>query len=117
MSVAQHDEQVRRLTLEGLSAPEIAARLGITPRSVARARVRARVAAAAPVPLTEDTLRAVRAMLEDGASHLEISRTLPISRKSLSRHFPGTAWSARHASDLASFIRAHSPQATMLSVH
>lgn len=93
-------------TKEGRTAPSIAAALGVTPRTVARARARAGVAQPGPRRIPAATLERAHQLLQDGASRAEVSRTLGISHKSVSRHFPGTGWTAQEASALAAAIRA-----------
>ena len=60
-------------------------------------------------PWDRDKKERVRLMLEDGASHREIERTLKVSHGSVARHFPGTAWTPSQAGKYSAetrYIRA-----------
>ena len=52
----------------------------------------------------EDLDRA-RAMIDDGASVMEITRTLGIARETILKNFPGASWSHRDAGSLGYAMR------------
>lgn len=83
-----YDERVAKLTREGLSAREIGERIGITERSVCRARRRLGLSktAARGMSLAERAL--AQSLLDDGASITEVARTLGRAGDTIKRHFP-----------------------------
>lgn len=107
-------QEVARLTRAGVTAPKIAERLGCTTRTVQRAR--ARLGISQPVsptagrPISAERLERVRRMVEDGASHAEITRTLGVNQETLRRHFPGTQWSPQQSSEMAAAVRRANKQ-------
>lgn len=42
--------------------------------------------------ISDERLAAVKEMLDDGASHFEIQKTLKVHHETIQRHFPGTQW-------------------------
>lgn len=103
-------DQVAALTRAGLSANEIAVRLGCTQRTVVRIRKATGTSKPANseytgVRLDLRRLQAAREMLDEGAPHAEIMRTLGLSRKTLRKYFPGTAWDKYQVSELARAVR------------
>lgn len=95
-------EEVRRLTVGGFSAEQIAAALGVSSRTVVRYR-RAQGVAGGP-PSTRRMGDADRAQLlalfDQGLSREEVHRTTGWSRAALAHHFPDRRWErvecARH---------------------
>lgn len=87
--------QIAALTRAGHTAKEIALIVGVTPRSVERIRGRCGVALPPATPMTEDEIRAAAAMLDDGASYGEVSRTIGRSVMAIRKHLPGRSqWQA-----------------------
>lgn len=91
--IAERNDVIVELTRRGWSAERIAEKLGITPRTVARVRVRSGVALPKPPLMTGDELEMARALLEDGWSYNETGRRLGRHAHTLSRHLPGYGWS------------------------
>jgi len=101
-------ELMRRLHEEGLSAPQIAERVGCTPRTVTRWRrqegLTRVIPATAGAPATPERLEQARRLLDDGASYQEVSRTLGMHERTLMRHFPGRGWSKREGGRLGAYV-------------
>lgn len=81
-------EEVVKLTLEGNSAPTIASRLGITPRSVARIRVRAQIAQPHPPPLTREQLERITTLIGEGMPSTWIAEDIGCHYHTVLRHSP-----------------------------
>lgn len=92
MRCAVRDERIIELTRDGWKAHEIAVELGITARTVQRARARAGIARPAGRPMTADDLRIAAALLNDGASFGEVGRTLGRDLMTIRKYFPGRGW-------------------------
>lgn len=86
------DQRIAKLTEDGLTAEAIAAELGVTARTVQRARVRRGVAKPAARRMTAEDLRRARELLDDGASLGEVSRTIGRDLHTIGKHFPGCGW-------------------------
>lgn len=89
---AKRREQVVELTRAGLSAPQIADRLGIATRTVQRHRVAAGIAQPPARHLTPAQIHRARQLLDDGASYKEVARTIGCANKSVRYRFPGRGW-------------------------
>lgn len=91
---AARDARIAELTLAGYSAAEIATQIGITARTVVRAR--SRTGASRPCNhnnyMTPAEMARAEALLDDGASLSEVARTLGRSTVTLSKWFPGRGW-------------------------
>lgn len=108
MTIPADYESIAELHRLGYSAPQIAARAGCSTRTVGRWRRSQGLTerpAHASYPVTPERLEAARRMLEDGASHHDISLTLHMSVHTLRAHFPGTAWSRDESIRLAHMVR------------
>ena len=96
------------LQASGLTAPQIAERLNVTPRTVARWRVRHGLAEPIPVtagvPASPERLRAAEALLNEGASYQEVGRTLGMTSRTLAHHFPGRGWSRQESGSFAAMV-------------
>ena len=100
-------ERVAELTRQGLSAPVIAEMLGVSTRTVQRARQRAGVSQPASNPFSDDEKRRAQAMLDDGASMGEVARTLGRSRTPLLRCFGEyPRWTPAQIAEAAALGRA-----------
>ncbi|UJE15703.1 helix-turn-helix DNA binding domain protein [Gordonia phage Ligma] len=88
---AERIEAVARMTRQNMTAAEIAVRLGCTPRTVTRDRVRAGVANPTPCHPPETWERA-QALLADGASYREAALTVGVDPSHLRRKYPGFGW-------------------------
>jgi transposase len=87
--IIERNERIAALTRARWSAAQIAAELGVTTRTVQRARGRRGVARPATRPMNEIEMRRAAAMLDDGASYGEVARTLGRSLITIRRWFPG----------------------------
>lgn len=108
MTIPTDYESIAELNRLGYSATQIAARAGCSTRTVVRWRRSQRMPILpenASVPASQERLEAARLMLEDGVSHKDISRTLHMTRETLRRHFPGTAWTTQQSGRLAQMVR------------
>lgn len=108
MSTPADHESIAELHRLGYSAPQIAVRAGCSTRTVERWR-RSQGLTERPAhssyPVTPERLEAARRLLDDGASHKDISQTLHMSRTTLQRHFPGTAWTRDESIRMAHMVR------------
>lgn len=82
-------DRVAARTRQGWSAPQIANELGITTRSVQRARTKLGVAKRPPRRLSSDERQTIGDMLRDGASYPEVGRTVGRHPSVIRRAFPG----------------------------
>lgn len=101
----ERDALIGRLTRAGQSAPEIAIRLHINPRTVQRARKRLGIAKEPTRPITDAELATAAAMLADGASCLEVARTLGRDDGPFLRRFPECKWTRAQAAEHAVLVR------------
>lgn len=112
MSKRYDHELIAELSLNGMSASQIAEKVGCTSRTVTRVRKAYGITAPSSnefgnQPISADRLTAAKAMLDDGAPHSEVSATLRIHQRNLQKHFPGTQWTkAQKASHLAAIRSA-----------
>jgi hypothetical protein len=99
------DESVAELTRLGKSSRYIAERLGITQRTVQRAR--ARTGTNMPCDprsgrrYTPELLAAMEQHLDDGWSYAEIGRTYGVDPQRVSLHFPGRGWTIEQSAEIA----------------
>lgn len=92
MSGQQVDRDIfRQMHDLGLSGVRIAQELGITTVSVYRIRKELGLETGA-VRMTEERRAKIKAMLDDGASWMEIKKTLGVQHATMQKHFPGTQW-------------------------
>lgn len=87
--VAERRRMVITLTRQGVSASQIADRIGVRKRSVTRIRSAAGIAQSGGSPMTGRELLRARALLDDGASYHEVARTLGRPARTVERHLPG----------------------------
>lgn len=99
-------DRIAELTSQGLSASQIAEIVGIHKRNVVVAR-RARGIAQNPRVCTlSDTEKTLAAdLLADGASVVEVARTLGRSAHTIYRHFPGRGWTKLQVMEYARISR------------
>lgn len=96
---------VARMTRAGMSAAEIAVRLGCTERTVQRYRSVEGVAKPAPQRIGAETRARALDMLRDGCSYREVARTLGCSRNTVRKWWPGFAWSREQVAAHAAVMR------------
>ena len=98
-------EQVTAMTRRGMTADQIAETLGITSRTVARHRVTAGIAQAAPARVTPDQWQTAERMLDDGCSLAEIARTIGTGASTVATHYPGRGWTKQEVGQWRAFMR------------
>ena len=107
-------EEIGRLTKTGWSAAKIADQLGCTERTVIRVRVSLGITQPlspnASLRISPERLERARLLIEDGASHNEVRRTLGVNAETLLRHFPGTQWSRAEVASFTRSVRMFSKQ-------
>lgn len=88
--VAARDAEIKELLDQGLHASQVALQMGITERTVLRAKKRLGmpIRKMAP-PMSVEEIGFARALLEDGASYNEVARTLGRDLKTISARFRG----------------------------
>lgn len=101
------DERFLDLQRQGCSASVMADRLGVTPRTIQRHRVRLGVAQEASHngPISPQLKARIKEMLDDGASISEVSRTLGCTHETIKRHFPDAGWDPRTVGEYARMMR------------
>ena len=90
---------VERMTRSGHSAPQIAAHLGCTSRTVQRARARLGITQPKTPTYSPETWEQVAQLIADGCSHKEVARTLGVSPSQVGRRFPGTGWTKQQGAE------------------
>jgi hypothetical protein len=91
--MTERDHAIVAMTHAGYSAPAIAAKFGITTRTVQRVRRRAGISHGPATPFTADEIRIAESLLNDGASYGEVARTLGRHPASVGHRFPNrSAW-------------------------
>lgn len=88
-AVNARDDAVEELVRKGLRASDIAAALGITERTVQRAKKRRKLVRPHPPPLSEFEIAEARRLLEEGAPYGEVAETLGRNASNISRRFRG----------------------------
>lgn len=82
------DERIAELTRQGLSARQIADRVGMTTRTVCRARRRMGLSKPIAPRMSPAELTLAQSLLDDGASIEETARTLGRAHATITHHFP-----------------------------
>lgn len=107
--IRRYDESVAELTRQGLSTRQIAERLGVSHRTVTRARRHTGTSlgpAECRPRYTPEFLAKVDQHLTDGWSLVEIARTYGVGEQNIGKHFPGRGWTKEQASELAVMRKA-----------
>ena len=86
---AERRNMVRRMTLDGMSALEIAAYLGCDKRTVYRDRQALKLSKPKPRHLTPDEIRRARELTEDGCPLHEVAETLNRSWSAVEKYCRG----------------------------
>lgn len=73
-------------------------------------RLRKLTGTSTAIRLTPERKAEIEAMLADGWSHAEITRTEGADRETLHRHFPGTAWTEKQRASHLSTLRIANPR-------
>jgi DNA-binding NarL/FixJ family response regulator len=93
--VAERQAVVVDLTREGWTADAIAARLGVTQRTVFRDRQKMHISRPRSKPWTEQEQRRAQELIDDGYSLMEVARTLHRHVVTVTNHgFKGQGWTA-----------------------
>lgn len=100
------DQHIAELTRARYTAREIAAAVGVTRRSVERARARTGLSKPRSPYLTDAEIRQAEALLADGASYEEVARTLSRCTDNIRRRFPGQGWPAGTGGGIARQLNA-----------
>lgn len=103
------DARIATLTRQGMSAAQIAVRVGVTKRTVCRARRRTGTSLGeAQVPMSPEETRRVESLLDDGCSLAEALRTIGrAGTGSIRRRFAGRAWTKQQIAAHAALIRKY----------
>lgn len=96
---------VKRLTLAGWTAREIAEREGCSVRQVKRDRSALGIARPRAPQVTAGQLEFARQLLEDGASRTEVARTIGVDEKTMRRWFPEHKWSPEQIAEHVQALR------------
>lgn len=106
--VAERYERIAELTRQGLSARQIAEKLGTTRRTVERGR-KATNTSVGPAPqefwLTPGQITRAEQLIADGASLEEVARTIGCHPTSVYKRWGEHAWSRRQVAEHASLVR------------
>ena len=62
-------------------------------------------------PVKQEELERAKALLQDGASQREVTRTTGIARETLRKYFPGKGWTHREGGDFRALTRYTNPDA------
>lgn len=94
-------ERVATMTAQGMSAAHIAAILRVAERTIVRDRDRLGITKTPGSPLTADQITQAEALLADGCSYHQVSKTLGRDHRTISRHFPGHTLTRQEISERA----------------
>lgn len=120
MTVKLSDEdraEIVRLTAAGVGTVELAARYGVTRRTIGRVREAHGVSKPPKPRYSAELLESARELLEDGCSYNEVGRTLDIAPQNLARRLPGYAWPPQQAGTHARLVRELGGVLERLEVH
>lgn len=101
-------EKFLKLQAAGCTAREIATELGVTTRTIVRARASHGLSASTNSGrrVTAERLEAARRLLEDGCSRNQVAVTLRMDWATIARHFPESpVWSPQEAGRYARMVR------------
>lgn len=84
-------ERIMELSRQGITNEVVAEMLGISTKTVERARVHAGVGQPQKRATKQDKLRA-KLMLDDGACYEEVARTIGFKSCAVKRWYPGFTW-------------------------
>ncbi|GAA3962917.1 helix-turn-helix domain-containing protein [Gordonia caeni] len=102
---AHRRQRVATLSREGHQIADIAAALGVTPRTVQRDRATLGLVKPTPPRLDDTELAHAATLLDDGCSYQEVARTLGRSATPLRRRLPGRGWTKKQGGQWGMFIR------------
>jgi hypothetical protein len=58
------------------------------------------------IPVTQEVLDRAGALLQDGASQREVTRTTGIARETLRKYFPGQGWTFKEGGDFRALTKS-----------
>lgn len=105
--IAHRRQRVANLTLDGRTVADIAATLGVTPRTVERDRTALGLVKPKPPRLDDAEIATAATLLDEGCSYEEVGRTLGRSARHLQRRLPGHSWTKEQVGQWAMFMRHH----------
>ena len=101
--------EILRLHHRGLTARQIAERVGCTTKTVQRVRKANGLSRVVPatvgVPVSTERLEFAARLFDDGASRAEVRRSVGMGWGTLAKFFPGRAWTKAEASAFANVVR------------
>lgn len=100
-------DELATLTSEGWTSEQLAERYNVHPTSIRR--LRGKLGISQQKTMTEERRAKIAAMIEDGWSFAEISRTEGADRVTLQRHFPGKQWTQEQRVEYQAALREASP--------
>lgn len=98
-------DDVERLLKDGMSIHKVSVATGAPENAVRTVRKDLGLTRAPNRDGIEERLARAKAMIEDGASHYEVAKTLKMAPETLRRHFPGSQWSPQEAGHHAITVR------------
>lgn len=104
-TIAKRRDRVKSLTDQGMTAPEIAALLKVSTRTVVRYRRATGCSQPVGRHLTDDEIATAGEMLDDGCPVQEVAETLGVSAWAITARYPGRAWTR---SQISAFGGLHS---------
>lgn len=101
----ERDERIAELTRQHYTAEEIARMVGVTARSVVRARARTGVTRPKAPLLTDSERERIEKLLDDGASYNEVARTVGRNLSCIRYNFPDRGWTAAQGTEFRTLLR------------
>lgn len=99
-------ERVKELTEQHVSLSRQARILGCTPKQISRIKHELKLTKPAAKAYPPEMYTKVEKMLDDGASYLEVQKTLGPSLRWLAKRFPGRGWTKKQMADHRHAIEA-----------
>lgn len=97
--------RIAELTRQGMTARQIAEALGCTMRTVCRARARTGVSRPAAPLYPDEVWVMAESLLKDGASLMEVARTIGCDHRTVTKRFPGYLWDRTKVAQMATLSR------------
>lgn len=111
-------QELARLVADGWTLPQLAEHYEVHVRTIGRIKTALGIAAQPPShPMTPERLAKIRDMLDDGAPHAEIARTLHVDPHTIRKYFPGTAWTKQQHAEHVSALRRLNPHFNRRPAH
>jgi hypothetical protein len=103
-SVAERTLETVRMSRNGLKVREIALKLGVSERTVERYRKAAGICHPYH-QLSNEEVMGIKAMIDDGFSYSEISRTTGVDWQAIKRRFPDKGYTKSQAAEARNLRR------------